>query len=628
MSTYKYKIKGARFLRKYTARTSTPTYAAETDAQTIVDLFCEVPWQPVAVDQATMTSHSEATAEGDTMSGLDRNVVERDGFDAALFCAGHAGGMHRAYANAACYIFELPDSAIGKTLTALSARVTSDPYNAAGARLHIFTGSTAEIPMNCHTLRGEDSSGQVVADGSTLSAVAPRESRTSGSSTTWHAKTATATLEPTGGLTLQKYLFVFVGLESYSTVRGNWLEGCSFIRNELEMELSTACAALDADELNDLSPLPAAEAGVMLPIYSYDRSTSPLHVRTFTPARQDGSVTPEMQWDFPASYTGQKSICWLPGATSDMAFIAWVGGDEWQPGDPFGFTPAASASNVQAIALTLMSPICPRIKLWSNNSDRKECLGEYPHTLDEDYYPCEVEADQRLMLAAVPTSKCARVRVQLLRTGNYDATSATTNTGLTVLDCKLNRESRNFIHEGDFLGDGKLDIAWNLIQSHFSQIEDTTDRTAAMFAVNIDLREYDLWVRDGSTYSEVSNIKTHPELIYRFFEKTHTAPTAISCIAGVFTWRIAGEWNWAKLYGSTYTAFKIKVFSGANGTGTVLHESSVIRMPPQEFDGTHVWQAPASWLSDLSSWKSFRVYTYNSRWIGDDSVSGVANIGS
>lgn len=625
-TTYKYKIKGARFLRKYTARTTTPTYAAETDAQTIVDLFCDVPWQPVAVDQATMTSHSEEKLAGEDVSGLDRNVLDRDAFDAALFCAGHSGGMHRAYANAACYVFELPDSAIGKSMTALAVRVTSDPYNAAGARLHVFTGATAEIPMNCRTLRGEDSSGEVVADGTTASGAAPREVRTSGSSSTWHAKTATATLEPTGGLVLAKYLFVFVGLESYSTVRGNWLEGCSFIRNELEMELSTACGDLDADELNDLSPLPAAEDGVMLPIYSYDRSTSPLHVRTFTPARQDGSVTPEMQWDFPASYTGQKSICWLPGATSDMAFIAWVGGDEWQPGDPFGFTPAASASNVQAIALTLMSPVCPRIKLWSNTSDRKESLGEYPHTLDLDYYPCDVEADERPMLATVPTTNCARVRVQLMKFGSYDAIDDGVTNGYTLLDCKLNRERRNFIHEGDFLCGGDPDIAWSVIQSHIASNGDLSRNDAAMFMVNLDIRDRHIWNRTTDPYT---NIKTYPELLYRFFDSSRSAATPVSCdtSTGAFAWRIDGEWNWAFLYGSTYTAFRIRVYSGTNASGTALHDSGYVRMPPQEFDKTYVWKAPASWLSDLASWASWRIYTYNSRW-KDDTVSGTLNIGS
>ena len=630
MSSYKYNIKGARFLRKYTARTTTPTYAAETDAQTIVDLFCDVPWSRVAIDNATMTSHSESVAEGDTISGLDRNVIDRDSFDAALFCAGHTGGMHRAYANAACYVFELPDSAVGGSLTSIAARVTSDPYNAGGARLHVFTGSTLDIPISCHAVRGEDASGDALTDGTVATGVAPREVRTSGETSTWHPKTATATLSPTGGLTLQKYLFLFVGLESYSTVRGNWLEGCSFIRNSVEITLSAACGDLDAYELNDLTPALAdsssTEVGVMLPVYSYDQLTSPLHIRTFKPARQDGSVTPEMQWDFPASYTGQKSICWLPGATAEMAFIAWVGGDEWQPGDPFGFTPAASASNVQAIALTLMSPVCPRIKLWDSKSDRLECIGEYPYPTDNTYKPIGNEQSGHLMLSATPSAKCARVRVQLVKAGTFDATASASTTCLTLLDCKLNRDGRNFIHEGDFLAGGELDIAWSNLSSYFQGNLSSVDTTASIFAINLDLLECDMGKKNGAG-TKYTNIKTYPELLLRFYETTRTAATPTSCTAGAFTWRIAGEWNWAKLYGSTYTAFKVKVFSGASGNGTVLHESSIIRMPPQEFDGSYIWNAPAEWMADIASWASWRIYTYNSRW-KDDSVSGVANIGS
>lgn len=248
-----YKIKGARFLRKYTAKSNTPTYAAAADAQLIVDSLCDVPWESVGVDEATMSSHSDSTTKDDPISGLDRNVLNRDAFDAALFCAGHSGGNHRAYANAACYRFTLPDGAVGKSLTALKVRVTSDPYNSAGARLHIFTNSTGEIPMNCHTLRGEDSSGAVIEDGCTVAGAAPRTSQGTGSNVTWYAATELVTLSPSSGLTLQKYLYLVVALESYSTVRGNWLEGCSYIQNSAEITLSAAVTGWSDGEKYDCS---------------------------------------------------------------------------------------------------------------------------------------------------------------------------------------------------------------------------------------------------------------------------------------------------------------------------------------------------------------------------------------
>lgn len=248
-----YKIKGARFLRKYTARSNTPTYAAAADAQLIVDSLCDVPWQGVGVDEATMTSHSDTTTKDQPVSGLDRNVLARDNFDAALFCAGHSGGNHRAYANAACYRYTLPDGAVGLSLSSIKVRVTSDPYNAAGARLHVFTNSTGEIPLNCRTLRGEDSSGAVIEDGSTVAGVAPRTSQGSGSNTTWYSATELVTLSPSGGLTLQKYLFLVVALESYSTVRGNWLEGCSYIQNSAEITLTSAVESWTDGEKYDCS---------------------------------------------------------------------------------------------------------------------------------------------------------------------------------------------------------------------------------------------------------------------------------------------------------------------------------------------------------------------------------------
>lgn len=248
-----YKLKGARFLRKYTAKSETPAYAAAADAQTIVESLCDVPWEPVSVDQATMTSHSDTKAENEEISGLDRNVLERDAFDAALFCAGHSGGNHRAYANAACYRFTLPDAAIGLSLSSLKVRVTSDPYNAVGARLHIFTNSTGDIPMSCHALRGEDSSGAVIEDGSTVSGAAPRTVNGSGSNAAWYSATEMVTLAPAGGLTLQKYLFLVVALESYSTVRGNWLEGCSYIRNSAEVTLSDDVSGWTDGEKYDCS---------------------------------------------------------------------------------------------------------------------------------------------------------------------------------------------------------------------------------------------------------------------------------------------------------------------------------------------------------------------------------------
>ena len=245
MSTYR--ASGKRFLRKYTEPHRSPVSAVELQAQTIVRDLCSVPWEAVADRIAQTTSHTE--------SDLDANVQNRNKFDAALFCAEHSDGQHRAYANAATYRYTMPDSAVGNTLQSIKATVNTDYFNSQGVRLHVFTNSTGEIPMNCRTVRGEDANGDIIEDGTTAAGVAKRTVTIVNKQETWHATAEVVTLSPTGGLTLQKYLFLVVALESYSTVRvgSNWLEGSSFIANDVQLTLASACADLSADVLNDLS---------------------------------------------------------------------------------------------------------------------------------------------------------------------------------------------------------------------------------------------------------------------------------------------------------------------------------------------------------------------------------------
>lgn len=245
----KYKLIGQRFLRKYTEANKSPVYAAAVEARKIVESLCDLEWTSIKVKDAQMTYHTEEQIDG--KPGLDRNVDIRDSFDAALFCADHAAGQHRAYANAAVYRYTLPDSAIGVTLTALKANVTSDPYNALGARIHIFTNSTGIIPKSCRDVRGEDSSGEVIDDGTTAAGFAPRTSETVSGKEYWYPTSAQCTLSPTDGLVLQKYLFVAVLMESYSTVRGNWLEGCSFISNDVEIETDSEITDFSESILNN-----------------------------------------------------------------------------------------------------------------------------------------------------------------------------------------------------------------------------------------------------------------------------------------------------------------------------------------------------------------------------------------
>lgn len=235
----KYSLIGGRFVRKYTERDTSPVYAAEAQARKIVEKFCDVPWSASSISSARMAYHTEEPVDDKQTSGLDKNVEIRDAFDAAMFCAEHKGGQHRAFANAAVYRYTMPDDAVGKRVFDFAIKVTSDPYNSQGVRLHVWTSATGEIPSNCHILRGENSSGEIIEDGSTATGVVPREVRIKNGSEYWYPKTEIVNISPVGGIVLQKHLFIFVGLESYATVRGNWLEGSAFIENEVEITTET-----------------------------------------------------------------------------------------------------------------------------------------------------------------------------------------------------------------------------------------------------------------------------------------------------------------------------------------------------------------------------------------------------
>ena len=250
-----YKLIGSRFLRKYTAKNLSPAYAAALDAQTVVDEFCNVPWELVNPKTSQFAYHTEEVVDKESgRTGLDENVAIRDSLDAALFCAEHSAGMHRAYAQALCLRFTLPDDAVGASLSSLKLKVSSDPYNSGGCRVSAFTNSTGEIPTNCNTVRA----GSVHAD-----AQVPRTSQTSSGTTYWYAAQGDVTLTPDSAITLQKYLFVFFGLEDYSITRGNWLEGSATLKNLVEITTSAAVTGWTDGETYDLSAGDASEYAVV-----------------------------------------------------------------------------------------------------------------------------------------------------------------------------------------------------------------------------------------------------------------------------------------------------------------------------------------------------------------------------
>ena len=223
--SYSYRIRGARWLRMWTAADRSSVYAAQSEAQKIADTLCDVPWTRAKSDGPAMFPLTAAKT-------LDENPANRDLFDAALFCAEHSDGAHRAYANAAMYLFKLPSTS-GVSLKSVTVHVESDAYNALGARIAVHLLSSAELPTVCAVVRTGDAHAEGVAARRTVE----RDGRNY-----WYSNSADVTI--TGGTSespaaigeLTQYLAGFVGRENYATSRNEWLEGASYIRNLIEIE--------------------------------------------------------------------------------------------------------------------------------------------------------------------------------------------------------------------------------------------------------------------------------------------------------------------------------------------------------------------------------------------------------
>lgn len=216
---FTYKIKGARWLRKYTAPSASPVYAAASDAQNIADTLCDVPWTRADSDGPAMFPQHDAKA-------LDANPGNRDLFDAAAFCAEHVNGAHKVYANAAFYLFALPSAAQGKTLSSVKVHLASDPYNEFGARVAVHLLSSPGLPTDCGTVR----TGVAHADGQM-----PRTVQTVDGVAYWYGASGDVTVALPQNSVTTAYLGVFVGLENYARARGDWIEGASYIRNSVEI---------------------------------------------------------------------------------------------------------------------------------------------------------------------------------------------------------------------------------------------------------------------------------------------------------------------------------------------------------------------------------------------------------
>jgi len=267
------------------------------------------------------------------------------------------------------------------------------------------------------------------------------------------------------------------------------------------------------------------------------------------------------------------------------------------------------------------SAITPRIKLWETaSSDRAVRFYETPAT--------------NRFVAVDPAAMPPNIRVRVVRQVVDDQPIWNVSTDAEVVfDKTFTREVRDFIHEGDFLAGGKFDIDWDRLESEVYNNFDV--RLAGLEVTNM---TYVVVIGDGDIeyYSDIDDAHTvyaHPYTVTRRFEVDHTPPTAVSvngdsiCRVAqpTFRWRIDNEDPWASAYGTTYTAFKIKVRDLA---GNEVYDSGYQRMPAADSTGVYSWTAPlyVGCPSPSGSHRVFnnledytwQVFTYNAKFKTDD----------
>ena len=295
---------------------------------------------------------------------------------------------------------------------------------------------------------------------------------------------------------------------------------------------------------------------------------------------------------------------------------------EYEPGQPFGVVRDVDVgwnSARAVIELSETSAVADRIKLWeSEMSDRVVSFG--------------LSQPTNKAAVTIPAAPNVRVRVLCVQIDdNHDASNLVDEDRI-IMDRIFNAEARDYIHEGDFLGNGNLDIDWATFE------EDVVSLRPYFANLMITNVAYAIVFGDGSVSrvwrSNDKEAKAHPLLITRRFEKTHTPPTAVimngdsvcRTAQPTFRWKIEGEDPWASAYGTTYTAFRVKVWDKTGGTE--VYDSGYQRMPVADSTGVYSWTAPLyvdrpspsgahAVFSNLCNY-TWSVFTYNAKFKTDD----------
>lgn len=268
-------------------------------------------------------------------------------------------------------------------------------------------------------------------------------------------------------------------------------------------------------------------------------------------------VAEENGWEFTLSKADSGHVC--EGKNTFVAFVDLDGDGTWTKGEPMGVVNNVDVGWSGAsldVEMTENSPICPRPTLAfesdtatsdSSKSATNGTVYVYRHLLDA--YTVETVVTNRMIASK------------------------------ELVD-------RNYLHEGDFLADGNLDIDWNDFQADvvkkinqsFSPI---TSMTYRVYSQPVDM------VKEIQTPSGLPYIAFRREFGLKQAQGNPVAPEATAAVfygnRPTFKWTVTGDKP------ETFTAFAIKV---SDNIGKEVWNSGKRRLPPRAADGAYTWTPP------------------------------------
>ena len=322
----------------------------------------------------------------------------------------------------------------------------------------------------------------------------------------------------------------------------------------------------------------APDPSVELVVYS-KRSSEPLNVETFS----TNILEPRIRWTFPASYTGHRAVCRLAGATTNDVFAAWIGGDAYAPGDPFG---VSTGRDYPVLSLSTTSPIVNRINPWNGLGDR----------------PTTPKPIKHYWIDTLSTGDSTRLRVVRYSLSedlcnNYGVSNR------VVADVVLDKDRRPFICEHDIFTNQFFDIDEYLVEdlSHLN-IEDNA-LTNLTYLVVVGNGPVSIPFVQPDQEISVTNVAALPILLERRYDPIRQKPIPVSSLSNdsgtVFNFRIPRGDQVAWEFGCPYTSCRVRVY---NGSSTV-YDSGPMILPIKDSLGVYTLRTSQTFSEQGLTWK-------------------------